>query len=95
MPLTANDKLRILRDILITHQMDHAASSSEHAQIQRIAKRLAQDTAMPTESQTLLRDVLSYSELGASSMDQATHITSHEDKLNHWVSLLDQMQLHQ
>ncbi|GGH89161.1 Fic family protein [Pullulanibacillus pueri] len=90
MSLTANDRLNLIKDILRTHHLDGAASSSEYQQLYRTAQTLINDSnEQVTNANETLQAISDYSAKGMSLSGYDDHITENKDNLNSWLQTLN------
>lgn len=87
MPLTSNDQMNVLYDLLSEHSEECCGSISECEQIQRIVRSLLAKRAIDNEEFLhTLPQIYTYGEMGVSSNDLDKHIQSHQAQLTEWVS---------
>jgi hypothetical protein len=89
MPITSYDQINLLYDILSNHQTDCSGSMSECQQIQRLVQSLVNDTSIPTDVKTTLKDIYDYSHLPQSTQQLEHHIQSHDNHLTNWISSIE------
>lgn len=90
MPLSHQDQVTILKDILSNHQTDCCGSVSECEQLERLVKSLMVNTQVDQNVQNILQDVYQYSQRGVGTADLDQHILSNQDNLSAWVDHIDQ-----
>lgn len=90
MPLSHQDQVTLLRDILNNHQTDCCGSVSECEQLERLVKSLMVNTEVDQNVKNILEEVYTYSQRGAQTADLDQHITSNQENLSQWVSNIDQ-----
>ncbi|MDX5474206.1 MAG: YtzH-like family protein [Bacillaceae bacterium] len=90
MPLTYQDQMHLLKDILADHQIDCCASVAEYEQLERVIKSLIANTEVDQNVKQVLMDIYSYSQTGRGSDDVTNHVTSHQDNLTSWIDSIDQ-----
>lgn len=88
MPLSSNDQLHVLYDIISEHSEDCCGSVSECQQIQRIVQSL--QTKNGLSSADLLNNIYSYSKQGESVNDLNQHINNHQSQLTDWANSIQQ-----
>lgn len=89
LPVTNQDKLFILRDLLHNQHGDNCGTSNECQQIQRLAEQFLQSNTNDAYSNEVLTAILQYANVGSTHQSLDTHITNHKDDLNTWVEHLD------
>lgn len=90
MPLSHDDQVTLLKDILNNHQTDCCGSVAECEQLERLVKSLMVNTQVDENVKSILQEVYSYSQLGAQTADLDQHILSNQDNLSKWVNNIDQ-----
>ncbi|MCM3767153.1 MULTISPECIES: YtzH-like family protein [Bacillaceae] len=90
MPLSHNDQVTLLKDILSNHQTDCCGSVAECEQLERLVKSLMVNTKVDQNVKSILQDVYSYSQTGAQTADLDQHILSNQENLSQWVNDIDQ-----
>ncbi|HJV17225.1 MAG TPA: YtzH-like family protein [Bacillales bacterium] len=90
MPLSHQDQVNILKDILSNHQSDCCGSVSECEQLERIIKSLMVNTQIDQNVKNILQEVYIYGQNGAETQDLDQHILANQEKLSHWVNQIDQ-----
>lgn len=86
MPLSHNDQVTLLKDILSNHQTDCCGSVAECEQLERLVKSLMVNTQVNQNVKGILQDVYSYSQTGAQTADLDQHIQSNQENLSQWVN---------
>ena len=89
MPLSHQDQVSLLKDILNNHQTDCCGSVSECEQLERLVKSLMVNTQIDQNVKNVLLDVYQYSQHGAGTADLDEHIHSNQGNLSQWVSNID------
>jgi hypothetical protein len=89
MPLTSNDQLHLLQDILSNHKTDCCGSISECEQIQRIIQSLVNDNSIPYEMKNTLKDIYNYSKTPETTQHLEHHINQNNGNLDNWVSSIE------
>lgn len=89
MPLSQQDQLTLLKDILRNHQSDCCGSVSECEQVERLVTSLLSNGEVNEQFIPILNEIQKYSHGGASASDLETHITSHQTQLSEWVTNMD------
>jgi hypothetical protein len=90
MPLSHQDQVNLLKDILSNHQTDCCGSVSECEQLERLVKSLMVNTQIDQNVKNILEEVYTYSQHGAQTADLEQHILSNQDNLSQWVTNIDQ-----
>lgn len=90
MPLSHQDQVTLLKDILSNHQTDCCGSVAECEQLERLVKSLMVNTQIDQNIKNILEEVYTYSQHGAQTADLDQHITANQDNLSQWVSNIDQ-----
>jgi hypothetical protein len=90
MPLSHQDQVTLLKDILSNHQTDCCGSVAECEQLERLVKSLMVNTQIDQNVKNILEEVYTYSQNGAQTADLDQHITANQDNLSQWVSNIDQ-----
>ncbi|QED48991.1 YtzH-like family protein [Cytobacillus dafuensis] len=90
MPISHQDKLNLLKDILNNHQMDCCGSVSECEQLKRLVKSLMVHPSLDEHAQSILEEIYKYSQHGINSVHLDNHIESHQNELTQWVSDINQ-----
>ncbi|RFU66264.1 YtzH-like family protein [Peribacillus glennii] len=85
MPLSHENQIFLLKDILQNHQSDCCGSVSECEQVERLVKSLMVNTDVNENVRVILEEIYRYSQDGINSSDLDAHINSHQTDLNHWV----------
>jgi hypothetical protein len=89
MPITANDQMHLLYDILTNHKIDCCGSMSECQQIQRIVQSLVNDNSLSYEMKNTLKDIYDYSKVPETNQHLEHHIIQHNSHLDNWISSID------
>ncbi|WP_347549231.1 YtzH-like family protein [Pseudalkalibacillus hwajinpoensis] len=92
MPLSHQDQLYIMADILNNHHIDCTGTLSECQQIQRLASALQQNADVAPEIKEVLRQIEEYSTAGAHETDLLIHIETHRPNLSQWVDTINHYQ---
>lgn len=90
MPLSQENQLNLLKDILYNQNMDSSGSVAECEQVERLVKSLMINADIDQNVKTILKEIYEYSQKGIGSPDLEAHITSHQDNLSQWVDDIDQ-----
>ncbi len=85
MPLSHQDQVNLLHDILTNHLEDCCGTVSEYEQLERLIQSLLENQAVPKEMEPLLYEIYSYSQAGKNSQNPDALITQHQQQLNEWV----------
>ena len=92
MPISYQDQLNLLKDILQNHQEDCCGSVSECEQIERLVKSLMANENIDQNVKAILNEVYSYGQQGTYVEDLSSHIESHQNHLENWVSSIGDFQ---
>ncbi|NRD76158.1 hypothetical protein HPT25_01370 [Bacillus sp. BRMEA1] len=90
MPLSHNDQVTLLTDILSNHQTDCCGSVAECEQLERLVKSLMVNTQIDQNVKNILQDIYQYSQKGAQTADLDQHILANQENLSHWVNDIGQ-----
>lgn len=90
MPLSHDDQVTLLTDILSNHQTDCCGSVSECEQLERLVKSLMANTQIDQNVKNILQDVYQYSQSGAQTADLDQHILSNQENLSQWINDIGQ-----
>jgi hypothetical protein len=90
MPLSHQDQVTLLKDILTNHQTDCCGSVAECEQVERLVKSLMVNEQINQNVKNILEEVYVYGQHGAQTADLDQHILSNQENLNQWVSNIDQ-----
>lgn len=90
MPISQQDKLNLLKDILSNHQVDSCGSISECEQLKRLVKSLMVHPNLDQNSKKVLEEIYYYSQQGAYTPQLDQHIESHQQELSQWVNDINQ-----
>lgn len=90
MPLSQDNQLGLLKDILSNHNTDCCGSVAEYEQVERLVKSLMINMDVNQHVKTILQEIYEYSQQGVGASDSEAHITSHQDSLSQWVDDIDQ-----
>jgi hypothetical protein len=90
MPLSNENQMSLLKDILTNQQTDCCGSVAECEQVERLVKSLMVNMDIDNNVKTILTEIYDYSQTGIGTADLDAHITSHQDDLSQWVSDIDQ-----
>nr|WP_263325386.1 YtzH-like family protein [Neobacillus sp. Marseille-Q6967] len=89
MPLSHQDQVTLLKDILNNHQVDCCGSVAECEQLERLVKSLMVNTQIDQNVKSILQDVYDYSQHGVQSSDLDQHIQTNQGNLSQWVNSID------
>ncbi|WP_102345239.1 YtzH-like family protein [Bacillus sp. Marseille-P3661] len=89
MPLSEQDQLSIIQDILKNHQYDCCSTVAEYQQMQRLIQSLMGHDGLSAELKNTLMDVYSYSQHGQNSSNMNDHINEHQGDLTSWINSID------
>ena len=90
MPLSQQDKLSLLKDILSNHQIDCCGSVSECEQLSRLVKSLMIHPSLDQNAIVVLEEIYNYSQNGVRSIHLDQHIEAHQQELSQWMNDLNQ-----
>jgi hypothetical protein len=90
MPISNQDQLNLLTDILNNHQSDCCGSVSECEQLERLVKSLIANSRINNNVKTILEQVYSYSQDGINSSNLDQHIETNQQSLSNWVEEINQ-----
>ncbi|MEH7331536.1 YtzH-like family protein [Neobacillus drentensis] len=90
MPLSHNDQVALLKDILNNHQTDCCGSVAECEQLERLVKSLMVNTQVDQNVKNILQEVYQYSQYGAGTSNLDEHIQSNQENLSQWVNDIGQ-----
>ncbi|UII55240.1 YtzH-like family protein [Cytobacillus spongiae] len=90
MPISNQDQLNLLTDILNNHQSDCCGSVSECEQLERLVKSLIANSRINNNVKTILEQVYSYSQDGINSSNLDQHIETNQHSLSNWVEEINQ-----
>jgi hypothetical protein len=90
MPLSHQDQVTLLKDILTNHQTDCCGSVSECEQVERLVKSLMVNEQVDQNVKNILEEVYFYGQRGAQTADLDQHILSNQENLTQWVNNIDQ-----
>jgi hypothetical protein len=90
LPLSHEDQVTLLKDILSNHQTDCCGSVAECEQLERLVKSLMVNTEVNQNVKSILQEVYQYSQNGAQTADLDEHILSNQENLSTWVNNIDQ-----
>ena len=90
MPISQQDKLNLLKDILNNHQMDCCGSVSECEQLKRLVKSIMMQPGLDPYAHSVLEEIYYYSQHGSQSAQLDNHIEAHQSELSQWVNEINQ-----
>ncbi|WP_066292158.1 YtzH-like family protein [Bacillus sp. FJAT-29937] len=90
MPISQQDKLNLLKDILNNHQMDCCGSVSECEQLKRLVKSIMMQPGLDPYAQSVLEEIYYYSQHGSITAQLDNHIEAHQSELSQWVNEINQ-----
>ncbi|HLO12016.1 MAG TPA: YtzH-like family protein [Pseudoneobacillus sp.] len=90
MPISSQDQVNLLKDILNNHQTDCCGSVSECEQLERLVKSLMVNNDIHDNIKNVLQEIYVYSQTGATSGNLDDHITTNQAQLADWVNNIDQ-----
>ncbi|EIJ79307.1 hypothetical protein PB1_17159 [Bacillus methanolicus PB1] len=91
MPLSHQDQVNLLTDILSNHQLDCCGSVSECEQLERLVKSLMDNNNVNENIKTVLQEIYEYSRHGIQSSDLDRYIESNQERLAQWVNNMNQL----
>ncbi|WLR56026.1 YtzH-like family protein [Mesobacillus subterraneus] len=86
MPLSHQDQVNLLKDILSNQQTDCCGSVAEYQQLERLIKSLMVNTNVDGNIKSILQDVYQYSQHGVNASDMEQHIQTNQGQLSQWVN---------
>lgn len=89
MPLSHQDQVTLLKDILNNHQTDCCGSVAECEQLERLVKSLMVNTQIDQNVKSTLQEVYNYSQDGTHTADLDQHILTNQGNLSQWVNNID------
>lgn len=89
MPLSHQDQVTLLKDILNNHQTDCCGSVAECEQLERLVKSLMINTEIDQNIKSTLQEVYHYSQDGTHTADLDQHILTNQGNLSQWVNNID------
>lgn len=90
MPLSQNDQVTLLTDILTNHQTDLCGSVAECEQLERLVKSLMVNGQIDQNVKSILQEIYYYSQQGAQTADLDQHISANRENLSQWVNEIGQ-----
>ncbi|MGE7118588.1 YtzH-like family protein [Peribacillus sp. NPDC046944] len=90
MPLSHENQLHLLKDILYNQNTDCCGSVAEYEQVERLVKSLMVNADIDQNVKTILKEIYEYSQTGIGASDLEAHINSHQDDLSQWIDDIDQ-----
>jgi hypothetical protein len=90
MPLSHENQVSLLKDILNDHQTDCCGSVAECEQVERLVKSLMVNNNINQNVKAVLEEIYRYSQSGINSSNLDEYITSQQGQLSDWVSEIDQ-----
>ncbi|WP_064092690.1 YtzH-like family protein [Rossellomorea aquimaris] len=90
MPLSSENQMQVLTDILTNHSSDCCGSVSECEQVERLVKSLMVNTHINDNIKPVLQEIYQYSQNGINSSDLSSHITTNQQNLSQWVTNMNQ-----
>ena len=91
MPLSHQDQVTLLKDILNNHQTDCCGSVAECEQLERLVKSLMVNNQIDQNVKNVLQEVYDYSQHGTYTADLDQHILSNQNNLSNWVHHIDSL----
>jgi len=85
MPLSHQDQMTLLKDILSNHQTDCCGSIAECEQVERLVKSLLVNPSINDQIKPILEQVYYYSQNGINTQNLDDHILSNQTNLSQWV----------
>ncbi|MFC4556741.1 YtzH-like family protein [Virgibacillus kekensis] len=94
MTLTIHNQLRLLEDILSEQSEDCCGEVSEYQQIKRLVRSMMASGSITDEQLLqLLPEIYNYGRQGENAHNDAEHITTNREKIDAWVSAIQQTSL--
>ncbi|MBM4762607.1 YtzH-like family protein [Bacillus sp. B15-48] len=90
MPLSYQDQVNLLTDILSNQQTDCCGSVSECEQMERLVKSLMVNTEIDHHVKPILQEIYNYSQHGKYSSNLDEHILSNQENITNWVDDIGQ-----
>lgn len=90
MPLSHQDQVTLLTDILNNHQTDCCGSVAECEQLERLVKSLMVNAQVDQNVKNILQEIYYYSQHGAQTADLDQHILNNQGNLSQWVNDIGQ-----
>ncbi|MBP2241458.1 hypothetical protein J2Z40_002021 [Cytobacillus eiseniae] len=90
MPISQQDQLNLLKDILSNHQTDCCGSVSECEQLERLVKSLLMNPTIDSQAKAVLEEIYYYSQSGVNATHLDNHIELHQNELSSWVNDINQ-----
>jgi hypothetical protein len=90
MPLTSNDQITVLADILRNHSYDQCGTPAECAQIQRLSHALLQNQNLDQNLKAALQHIQHYGQTGAAHQQINEHIGANQSSIQQWVAAINQ-----
>lgn len=93
MPITSNDMLTILIDILENHKTDCCGTVAECQQMKRLINSLlTNDQIIYSDIKPVLMNIYNYCQEGEASTELDTYIYSNQNDISHWLNGLTSYQ---
>jgi DNA-binding transcriptional regulator YbjK len=89
MPLSYNDQMTVLKDILSNHQSDCYGTVSECEQVERLINSMLGNQATNEQIKNTLYNIYDYSQHGKNTQHLDQHIQSNQQNLSQWVDELN------
>jgi hypothetical protein len=90
MPLSYQDQVNLLKDILTNQQTDCCGSVAECEQLERLVKSLMVNTSIDSQVKPVLQEIYNYSQNGKYTSDLDEHILTNQNNLTNWVDDIGQ-----
>ena len=85
MPLSHQDQLMLLKDILSEHESECCGTVAEYEQLERLIQSLIANDAVNEQLKQSLESIYSYSQQGKYSRDSTKHINAYQQQLSQWI----------
>lgn len=90
MPLSDQDQVNLLKDILTNQQTDCCGSVSECEQLERLVESLMENSNINPNVKSVLQKIHAYSQNGIHAANINQHIEANQQDLSAWVSDINQ-----
>lgn len=90
MPLSDQDQVNLLKDILTNQQTDCCGSVSECEQLERLVESLMNNSNINQDVKAVLKQIQTYSQNGIHAANLNQHIETNQQSLSAWVNDINQ-----
>lgn len=90
MPLSDQDQVTLLKDILTDHQTDCCGSVSECEQLDRLVSSLIDNSNINQNVKSILKKIQTYSQSGIHAANLNQHIEASQQSISSWVNDIDE-----